>query len=255
MNRIRSLLAVTLVASLPIVTPARAQEAEDHSTLTLGLGVAAVPSYEGSDDYRIMPVPQVRGKVHDFAFWTRGPALFVDLVPNRSDDGLDIQVGPTVGARFDRTSRKRVKDDAVAALGKLDTAIDVGGFVGIGIEWDDHIPFRELLEWCFADSDYPPPIAAKVLCFVAVLLAFLGMPIVTIKLNGQFEVWGTYVDIPQPLGRFDLAKVMFNGNVVGEFESELNLLLRAWSNVAVRATTLHLNPTANRGWPLVVPLK
>ena len=132
MNRIRSLLAVTLVASLPIVTPARAQEAEDHSTLTLGLGVAAVPSYEGSDDYRIMPVPQVRGKVHDFAFWTRGPALFVDLVPNRSDDGLDIQVGPTVGARFDRTSRKRVKDDAVAALGKLDTAIDVGGFVGIG---------------------------------------------------------------------------------------------------------------------------
>lgn len=132
MNRIRSLLAVTLVASLPIITPARAQEAEDHSNLTVGVGVAAVPSYEGSDDYRVIPIPQLRGKVHDVAFWTRGPALFVDVIPNRNDDGLDIQLGPVVGARFDRTSRKQIKDDAVAALGKLDTAIEVGGFVGIG---------------------------------------------------------------------------------------------------------------------------
>ncbi|WP_300117313.1 MipA/OmpV family protein [Sphingobium sp.] len=111
---------------------AQAQEAEDHSNLTIGVGAAAVPSYEGSDDYRVIPIPQLRGKVHDFAFWTRGPALFVDVIPNRSDEGIDIQLGPVVGARFDRTSRKRIKDDAVAALGKLDTAIEVGGFVGIG---------------------------------------------------------------------------------------------------------------------------
>ena len=132
MPSFRSLLAATFVASLSFTMTAQAQEAEDHSNLTIGVGAAAVPSYEGSDDYRVIPIPQLRGKVHDFAFWTRGPALFVDLVPNRSDDGLDIQVGPTVGARFDRTSRKRIKDDAVAALGKLDTAIEVGGFVGIG---------------------------------------------------------------------------------------------------------------------------
>ncbi|EAT07666.1 MltA-interacting MipA [Sphingomonas sp. SKA58] len=111
---------------------AQAQEAEDHSNLTIGVGAAAVPSYEGSDDYRVIPIPQLRGKVHDFAFWTRGPALFVDVIPNRSDEGIDIQLGPVVGARFDRTSRKRIKDDSVAALGKLDTAIEVGGFVGIG---------------------------------------------------------------------------------------------------------------------------
>jgi len=132
MPSFRSLLAATFVASLSFTMTAQAQEAEDHSNLTIGVGAAAVPSYEGSDDYRVIPIPQLRGKVHDFAFWTRGPALFVDVIPNRSDEGIDIQLGPVVGARFDRTSRKRIKDDAVAALGKLDTAIEVGGFVGIG---------------------------------------------------------------------------------------------------------------------------
>ncbi|WP_370308672.1 MipA/OmpV family protein [Sphingobium abikonense] len=132
MPSIRSLVAATFVASLSLAASAQAQEAEDHSNLTVGVGAAVVPSYEGSDDYRVIPVPQLRGKVHDFAFWTRGPALFVDVIPNRSDDGIDVQLGPVVGARFDRTSRKRTKDDAVAALGKLDTAIEVGGFVGIG---------------------------------------------------------------------------------------------------------------------------
>ncbi|MEZ7271945.1 MipA/OmpV family protein [Sphingobium sp. 10 DY56-G10] len=132
MPSFRSLLATTFVASLSFTMTAQAQEAEDHSNLTIGVGAAAVPSYEGSDDYRVIPIPQLRGKVHDFAFWTRGPALFVDVIPNRSDEGIDIQLGPVVGARFDRTSRKRIKDDSVAALGKLDTAIEVGGFVGIG---------------------------------------------------------------------------------------------------------------------------
>ena len=132
MPSFRSLVVATFVAPLSFTMTAQAQEAEDHSNLTIGVGAAAVPSYEGSDDYRVIPIPQLRGKVHDFAFWTRGPALFVDVIPNRSDEGIDIQLGPVVGARFDRTSRKRIKDDAVAALGKLDTAIEVGGFVGIG---------------------------------------------------------------------------------------------------------------------------
>lgn len=130
MNILSRTLLLTL--SFGLAAPALAQEAEDHSNLTVGLGVAAIPSYEGSDDYRIIPAPQLRGKVKDFAFWTRGPALYIDAIPNRDDSGVDIQFGPVVGARFDRTSRKAIKDDAVAALGKLDTAIEVGGFAGIG---------------------------------------------------------------------------------------------------------------------------
>jgi outer membrane scaffolding protein for murein synthesis (MipA/OmpV family) len=37
-----------------------------------------------------------------------------------------------VVARFDRSSLKNIKDDAVRALGKRDVAVEVGGFVGVG---------------------------------------------------------------------------------------------------------------------------
>lgn len=113
-------------------TPAFAQEEEQHSTLTIGAGAAYIPSYEGSDDYRVIPIAQARGKVHDFAFWTRGTSLYVDAIPNTNDSGLDLELGPVVNVRLDRTSRKAIKDTQVRALGKLDTAIEVGGFVGIG---------------------------------------------------------------------------------------------------------------------------
>lgn len=124
-----------LVAGLTFVAmggahPALAQ-VEDSNVLTVGVGAAVIPSYEGSDDYRVIPVPQLRGKVSDFAFWTRGPNLYVDAIPNRGE-GIDFQLGPVVGVRFDRSSRKSIKDDAVRALGKRDVAVEVGGFVGIG---------------------------------------------------------------------------------------------------------------------------
>jgi len=123
--------AALAVAALCLAPGAFAQE-EDHSSLTVGMGVATVPSYEGSDDYRVLPIPQFRGKVKDFAFWTRGSALYVDAIPNRDTDGLDVELGPVVNVRFDRSSRKNIKDDAVRLLGKRDVAVEVGGFVGIG---------------------------------------------------------------------------------------------------------------------------
>ncbi|WP_340264628.1 MipA/OmpV family protein [Sphingobium mellinum] len=121
-------LALLTLGSAP---DAKAQE-DNHSSLTVGVGAAVIPSYEGSDDYRVIPVPQLRGKVHDFAFWTRGPSLYLDAIPNRDDDGLDFELGPMVNARLDRSSRKAIKDDAVRALGKRDVGVEVGGFIGLG---------------------------------------------------------------------------------------------------------------------------
>jgi outer membrane scaffolding protein for murein synthesis (MipA/OmpV family) len=120
------------LAALAIAMPASAQDEEQHSSLTIGAGAAAIPSYDGSDTHRIVPVVQARGKVHDFAFWTRGTALYVDAIPNTDDNGVNFELGPMVNVRLDRTSLKGIKDDAVRALGKRDTAIEVGGFVGIG---------------------------------------------------------------------------------------------------------------------------
>lgn len=132
MNQFRPVAAALSLAALSLVVPAHAQEEEQHSTLTVGAGAAVIPSYDGSDDYRVVPIAQARGKLHDFAFWTRGTSLYVDAIPNTDDSGLDFQLGPVVGVRLDRTSRKAIKDNAVRRLGKLDTAVEVGGFVGIG---------------------------------------------------------------------------------------------------------------------------
>ena len=130
MNHRQILFAGLAFVTLGAATPAFAQ-AENSNVLTVGIGAAVIPSYEGSDDYRVIPVPQVRGKVSDFAFWTRGPSLYVDVIPNRGQD-IDLQLGPVAGVRFDRSSRKNIKDDAVRALGKRDKAVELGGFVGIG---------------------------------------------------------------------------------------------------------------------------
>ena len=131
MNHRRILLASLAFTTIGLAPSALAQQ-EDRNSLTIGIGAAVIPSYEGSDDYRVIPAPQLRGKVSNFAFWTRGPAIYFDAVPNNDADGLDFELGPVVNLRFDRSSRKNIKDDAVRALGKRDVAVEVGGFVGIG---------------------------------------------------------------------------------------------------------------------------
>lgn len=124
-----ALATLTLVAAC---APVFAQEmknppATDRNSLTIGVGVGYTPSYEGSDDYVVIPSGVIRGKVAGFSFFSRGPIVFVDLV--REDGEVDVSLGPVVSARFDRTTQ--IKDRQVRALGKLDTAIEVGGFVGI----------------------------------------------------------------------------------------------------------------------------
>jgi outer membrane scaffolding protein for murein synthesis (MipA/OmpV family) len=131
MHRLPRLTGAIVVASAAVAAPAVAQEA-DHNSLTIGVGAAVVPTYEGSDDYRVLPVPQLRGKVADRSFWTRGPSLYFDALPDTDSEGWDVELGPVVGARFDRSSRKAINDAQVEALGKRDVAVEVGGFVGFG---------------------------------------------------------------------------------------------------------------------------
>ena len=101
----------------------------DSSSFSIGAGVGVVPSYEGSDDYRIIPAGIVRGKVAGHNFFSRGLQFYFDLVPEGPGEKLDISVGPVAGLRVNRTSS--IKDVQVGALGKLNTAYEVGGFVGI----------------------------------------------------------------------------------------------------------------------------
>jgi len=85
-----------------------AEEIANKDIITVGLGAAAVPDYEGSDDYRIIPAGAIRAKIHGISISTNGTYLYADLVPQSGK--LDLDVGPIVGLRFDS---RRNTDDAV----------------------------------------------------------------------------------------------------------------------------------------------
>src|SRR5207247_7727298 len=57
------------------------QDVSNRDTLTIGVGAAIMPDYEGSDDYRIIPAGAVRGQYHRISFTTRGSYLYVDVIP------------------------------------------------------------------------------------------------------------------------------------------------------------------------------
>ena len=101
---------------------------DQSDTLTIGVGGAIVPDYEGSDEYRILPLAAVRGRYKGIGFSTRGTFLYVDLVP-RGTGKLSFDAGPIAGARLDRTGK--IKDDIVDLLPDRKTAIEVGGFAGL----------------------------------------------------------------------------------------------------------------------------
>jgi outer membrane scaffolding protein for murein synthesis (MipA/OmpV family) len=126
---------LTVAAALLAATPALAQTTGDplpdpndqSDTFTIGGGAAYIPDYEGSDDYRIIPAVAVRGRVSGISFFTRATYLYVDFI-KRGDSPLELDLGPIVGARLNRTGK--IKDDFVDAIPELDTAIEVGGFAG-----------------------------------------------------------------------------------------------------------------------------
>ena len=137
----RYLIIATVAAALS--SPATAQstsasggqlpspaDVNSRDTLTIAAGGGIAPDYEGSDDYRLIPAAAVRGRYHGIAFTTRGPYLYVDVVP-RGSSKVDFEFGPLAGVRFNK--RRGIDDDIVKLLPKTNTAIEIGAFAGIGL--------------------------------------------------------------------------------------------------------------------------
>ena len=108
--------------------PALPDPNDQSDTFTIGGGIGYLPDYEGSNDYRLIPAAAARGRVGGIAFFTRATSLYVDFVP-RGAGKLDLDAGPIVGVRLNRTGK--IKDDFVARLPDRKAAIELGGFVGV----------------------------------------------------------------------------------------------------------------------------
>jgi outer membrane scaffolding protein for murein synthesis (MipA/OmpV family) len=127
-------LAVALSAAPAVAQgapPAPEDTVFDDNWLSLGVGAVYGPSYRGSDDYTVFPLPVAQGKLAGIAIAPRRAGLAFDLIDNNNDDdNLDLIFGPVASVRFDRSSN--IKDPVVKNLGKLDRAIELGGTAGIG---------------------------------------------------------------------------------------------------------------------------
>lgn len=105
------------------------EEIASKDSVTVGAGVAIVPDYEGSNDYRIIPAGAIRGKISGISFTTRGSYLYVDVLPNTGKVTFDV--GPIAGVRLN--SRRHIHDDVVKLLPKRKTAFELGGFAGVSL--------------------------------------------------------------------------------------------------------------------------
>ncbi len=138
-----SLLAVAaaLAAALPAAAAAQVTDAqtappapnpdEGGDRVTIGIGAASVPDYEGADSNDIVPAAVAIGTLGGYDFFTRGTQLYVDLVRDPAGPGTKFEFGPVAAVRFQRNDVDNIDNAQVRALGKIDVAYELGASVGV----------------------------------------------------------------------------------------------------------------------------
>jgi outer membrane protein len=98
---------------------------EERSLNFASGGVAALPDYAGSDDYRFIPFGAFRYEFEAFTLRSDGPGLAADL----------FERGPVTAGVYARWSggRNDVEDAVVALLAEVDNSIVTGGFVDVEV--------------------------------------------------------------------------------------------------------------------------
>ena len=133
------ILPIGLAALLaPVVAPTSANAQSDVASedsllegdyFTIGAGVVFRPSYEGSDDYVVTPVPAVMGKIRGIEITPRPGGVALDLIKDGKDPSVGFSFGPV--ATYSGNRKREIKDPVVRAAGKLKAAIEVGANTGV----------------------------------------------------------------------------------------------------------------------------
>jgi len=121
--------AVLFPAAAFAQDPAPEPSVFDGDYLTLGAGAIYGPSYEGSDDMVLTPVPAVQGRVGGVTITPRPGGIALDLIPDGKDAKLGFSFGPV--ASYSGNRKRQVKDPVVRSAGKLKEAIDLGVSGGV----------------------------------------------------------------------------------------------------------------------------
>ena len=118
------LLAAIPAAAQEVTDPAPEQDAFSGDYLIVGLGVASVPSYEGSDNNVLIGAGGVTGRIAGIGIGARSGGISLDFVPDGKDSRFGFGLGPVARWHGNRTAH--IKDPVVAALGKIKGTIEAG---------------------------------------------------------------------------------------------------------------------------------
>ena len=120
---VNRIFIAALLASIPAAAMAQDAVAPEESVfdgdyLTVGAGAVYGPSYDGSDDYVITPVPVVQGNLKGIAITPRPGGVALDFIPDAKDARIGFSLGPV--ASLSRNRASKIKDPVVRSAGKLE---------------------------------------------------------------------------------------------------------------------------------------
>ena len=143
---IRNAAFLASAAMLASATPSLAQDAVpegaaagppiptetvfDGDYLSIGIGAGLGPSYTGSDDYVVFPLPIIQASYKGIDISPRPAGLAIDFIPD-AEEGVSFNLGVAGRLRSDRADQ--IEDETVKLYGELDRAIEVGPTVGVSI--------------------------------------------------------------------------------------------------------------------------
>jgi outer membrane scaffolding protein for murein synthesis (MipA/OmpV family) len=122
--------------------------------LVVGAGAVYSPSYEGSNDYEVFPVPVIQGRIRGVTITPRAGGAAVNLIPDPANAKLSFSLGPV--ATYSANRDRHIDDPVVRAAGRLKADIAVGASGGVvlnrifdpydsvsasvDVKWDVHGP-------------------------------------------------------------------------------------------------------------------
>ena len=141
MLRTTTRLALSALVSC-VAVAASAQETGDSETtpaayegsvfdgdwVSVGAGAVFSPSYDGSDDYVVSPIPIVQGSLGGVGINPRPGGFALDFIP---DENGQVAFTGGVALRINRNRADQIKDRVVKQYGELDTAIEIGPALGV----------------------------------------------------------------------------------------------------------------------------
>ncbi len=103
---------------------------KNHDEYTVGIGVIAVPLYEGSSQTSISPAAALRATIRGYDFSVSGTTVSLNLNRERPHKKRRFYYGPSVNIGFNSVGDLKAKDPQIAALNINRSSINIGGQFG-----------------------------------------------------------------------------------------------------------------------------